>query len=91
MEDNSSVYIDDILVTKKKISGGYIYYEKDLSSFLSLKKELEENKETLEKRIEDQRKTSEIKEEIVKRQYLNEINAKKAGYDKVVLSRVEIR
>jgi len=74
--DNSSIYLDTVLVSKKTVPGGYLFYEKDLSSFLNLKKELEYNKDALEKRIEAQRKTKEIKEEIIRNKYLNEINEK---------------
>ena len=73
MEDKNSLLKGNISITKKKIKAGYIYYERDLESIINLKKEIEENKKNLESRIELKLKTKELKEEIIKNQYRNDV------------------
>ena len=73
MKNKSSMMVNDILVTKKRIRYGYIFYEKDLSTINNLKNEIEDNKRSLEKRIQLKLKTKDIQEKIIKEKYRNEL------------------
>ncbi len=73
MQDKNSLLKGNISITKKKIKAGYIYYERDLESIINLRKEIEENKKNLESRIELKLKTKELKEQIIQKQYRNDI------------------
>ena len=73
MQDKQTMMDNDILITKKRIRYGYIYSEKDLSTIINLRKEIENNKKNLEERIQLKSKTKEIQENIIKEKYRNQL------------------
>lgn len=75
MKDKNSIMDDTILITKKKILNGYIYSEKDLTSIIQLKNNIEENKKNLEERLKLKIKSKELSESIIKEKYRNEVYA----------------
>ncbi len=73
MQDKQTMMDNDILITKKRIRYGYIYSEKDLSTIINLRNEIENSKKNLEERIQLKLKTKEIQEKIIKEKYRNEL------------------
>ena len=73
MNDKNNMMDGNILITKKKILNGYIYSEKDLSSIVQLKNNIEESKKNLEERLKLKIKTKELSESIIKEKYRNEV------------------